>query len=115
MDIAGVDGAINHPPGWDADSNRYTIESAWRYPDRFAGLCHRRIPVQKHARYDPSPLRRIRSPAVVLGNRYHPPEVYLAPGHHDVHRGASVAPGERQGPDHGRGLLSLVRLGADPC
>ena len=38
MDAAGVDAAINHPPIWDADSNRYAIESARRYPDRFATL-----------------------------------------------------------------------------
>ena len=38
MATAGVDGAINHPPGWDHDSNRYAVESAQRYPGRFATL-----------------------------------------------------------------------------
>ena len=28
MTAAGVDAAINHPPGWDSDSNRYAIEAA---------------------------------------------------------------------------------------
>jgi predicted TIM-barrel fold metal-dependent hydrolase len=36
MDAAGVNAAINAPPMWDADSNRYAIESASRFPDRFA-------------------------------------------------------------------------------
>jgi predicted TIM-barrel fold metal-dependent hydrolase len=36
MDAAGVNAAINAPPMWDADSNRYAIESACRFPDRFA-------------------------------------------------------------------------------
>jgi predicted TIM-barrel fold metal-dependent hydrolase len=36
MDAAGVNAAINAPPMWDADSNRYAIESAFRFPDRFA-------------------------------------------------------------------------------
>ena len=36
MDAAGVDAAINAPPQWDVDSNRYAIESAARFPERFA-------------------------------------------------------------------------------
>jgi predicted TIM-barrel fold metal-dependent hydrolase len=36
MDAAGVNAAINAPPMWDADANRYAIESASRFPDRFA-------------------------------------------------------------------------------
>jgi predicted TIM-barrel fold metal-dependent hydrolase len=36
MDVAGVDAAINAPPQWDMDSNRYAIESAARFPERFA-------------------------------------------------------------------------------
>jgi predicted TIM-barrel fold metal-dependent hydrolase len=36
MNAAGVNAAINAPPMWDADSNRYAIESASRFPDRFA-------------------------------------------------------------------------------
>src|SRR5258708_5446887 len=36
MDAAGVNAAINAPPMWDLDSNRYAIESASRFPDRFA-------------------------------------------------------------------------------
>ena len=36
MDAAGVDAAINAPPQWDMDSNRYAIESAARFPERFA-------------------------------------------------------------------------------
>jgi len=36
MDAAGVNVAINAPPMWDLDSNRYAVESAARFPDRFA-------------------------------------------------------------------------------
>jgi predicted TIM-barrel fold metal-dependent hydrolase len=36
MDAAGVNVAINAPPMWDLDSNRYAIDSAARFPDRFA-------------------------------------------------------------------------------
>jgi predicted TIM-barrel fold metal-dependent hydrolase len=39
MDEAGVDAAIIHPPGsWDPNSNTYAIETAKKYPDRFAVL-----------------------------------------------------------------------------
>jgi predicted TIM-barrel fold metal-dependent hydrolase len=37
MDEAGVDAALIHPPySWDPDSNAYAVESAKKYPDRFA-------------------------------------------------------------------------------
>ena len=35
MDQAGVDGAVLHPPSWDAGSNEMAIEAVKRYPDRF--------------------------------------------------------------------------------
>jgi predicted TIM-barrel fold metal-dependent hydrolase len=39
MDEAGVDAAVIHPPGsWDPGSNAYAIETAKKYPDRFAVL-----------------------------------------------------------------------------
>ena len=38
MDAAGITAAINQPPMWDPDSNRYAIEAAKRFPDRFATL-----------------------------------------------------------------------------
>ena len=45
MDAAGVDGAILHPPSWDADSNALSIEAVRRYPRRFAILG--RIPLDR--------------------------------------------------------------------
>lgn len=38
MAAAGVDGAVLHPPSWDADSNALSEAAAARYPDRFAIL-----------------------------------------------------------------------------
>jgi predicted TIM-barrel fold metal-dependent hydrolase len=38
MDAAGIDAAINQPPGWDPDSNAYAIAAARQHPDRFATL-----------------------------------------------------------------------------
>ena len=39
MDEAGVAAAIIHPPGsWDPDANEYAVETAKKYPDRFAVL-----------------------------------------------------------------------------
>ncbi|MDB5482626.1 MAG: amidohydrolase 2 [Caulobacteraceae bacterium] len=66
MDAAGVDGAINHPPGWDQDSNRYAIESARRYPDRFATLGWMKL-----NRPDaPDLVRRWRSQPGMIGFRF---------------------------------------------
>lgn len=45
MDAAGVDGAILHPPSWDADSNALSLDAVRRYPKRFAILG--RIPLDK--------------------------------------------------------------------
>lgn len=38
MAAAGIDAAINHPPGWDPDSNAYAIEAAGAFPAHFATL-----------------------------------------------------------------------------
>jgi predicted TIM-barrel fold metal-dependent hydrolase len=38
MDAAGVNGAVLHPPSWDAQSNEMAIEAARKYPDRFCAL-----------------------------------------------------------------------------
>ena len=38
MDEAGVDGAVLHPPSWDAASNEMAIEAAERYPGKFCSL-----------------------------------------------------------------------------
>jgi predicted TIM-barrel fold metal-dependent hydrolase len=38
MVAAGVDAAINHPPGWDPESNAYAIVAAEQFPERFASL-----------------------------------------------------------------------------
>jgi predicted TIM-barrel fold metal-dependent hydrolase len=38
MDEAGVDGAVLHPPSWDAGSNEMAIEAARKYPDKFCNL-----------------------------------------------------------------------------
>ena len=40
MDAAGVDGAVIHPPSWDADSNEQAVEAARTHPKRFAILGH---------------------------------------------------------------------------
>ncbi|HUA56476.1 MAG TPA: hypothetical protein VMB81_30110, partial [Candidatus Sulfotelmatobacter sp.] len=38
MDAAGVEGAIIHPPSWDADSNELAVAAARAHPKRFAIL-----------------------------------------------------------------------------
>jgi predicted TIM-barrel fold metal-dependent hydrolase len=38
MDAAGVNGAVLHPPSWDAGSNELAIEAAKKYPDNFCSL-----------------------------------------------------------------------------
>jgi len=38
MDAAGVNGAVLHPPSWDAGSNEMAVEAAQRHPDRFCIL-----------------------------------------------------------------------------
>ena len=38
MDAAGVDGAVLHPPSWDAGSNEMAVDAAQRYPDKFCIL-----------------------------------------------------------------------------
>ena len=38
MDAAGVNGAVLHPPSWDAGSNEMAVEAARKYPDRFCIL-----------------------------------------------------------------------------
>ena len=34
----GVNGAVLHPPSWDAGSNEMAVEAAKKYPDRFCIL-----------------------------------------------------------------------------
>ena len=38
MDAAGVNGAVLHPPSWDAGSNEMAIEAAKKYPNKFCSL-----------------------------------------------------------------------------
>jgi predicted TIM-barrel fold metal-dependent hydrolase len=38
MGKAGVDGAVLHPPSWDAQSNEMAIDAARRFPNRFCTL-----------------------------------------------------------------------------
>jgi predicted TIM-barrel fold metal-dependent hydrolase len=38
MDEAGVNGAVLHPPSWDARSNEMAIAAATRYSDKFCSL-----------------------------------------------------------------------------
>jgi predicted TIM-barrel fold metal-dependent hydrolase len=38
MDEAGVNGAVLHPPSWDAKSNEMAVAAATRYPDKFCSL-----------------------------------------------------------------------------
>jgi len=38
MDDAGVNGAVLHPPSWDAGSNEMAVQAALKYPDRFCTL-----------------------------------------------------------------------------
>ena len=38
MDAAGVNGAVLHPPSWDAHSNEMAVEAAVKYPDKFCSL-----------------------------------------------------------------------------
>src|SRR3954469_14922537 len=38
MDEAGVNGAVLHPPSWDAGSNEMAIDAVQKYPDKFCSL-----------------------------------------------------------------------------
>ena len=38
MDVAGVTGAVLHPPSWDANANAVAIEAAKQHPDRLSIL-----------------------------------------------------------------------------
>jgi hypothetical protein len=38
MDAAGVDGAVLHPPSWDAGSNEMAMDAAVKYPGKFCSL-----------------------------------------------------------------------------
>jgi predicted TIM-barrel fold metal-dependent hydrolase len=38
MDRAGVNGAVLHPPSWDAGSNEMAVDAVKKYPDRFCIL-----------------------------------------------------------------------------
>ncbi len=38
MDEGGIDGAVIHPPGWDADSRALAAEAAKEHPNRLAIL-----------------------------------------------------------------------------
>jgi predicted TIM-barrel fold metal-dependent hydrolase len=38
MDVAGVDAAVIHPPGWDPNSNELAVEAARQHPNRLAIL-----------------------------------------------------------------------------
>jgi predicted TIM-barrel fold metal-dependent hydrolase len=40
MDVAGVDAALLHPPGWDPNGNAVAIDAAKQHPDRLAVLGH---------------------------------------------------------------------------
>jgi predicted TIM-barrel fold metal-dependent hydrolase len=66
MTAAGVDAAINHPPGWDADSNRYAIEAAQRFPERFATLGWLKLDRPEA----PDLVRRWRSQPGMIGLRF---------------------------------------------
>src|SRR5258706_11834371 len=66
MAAAGVDAAINHPPGWDADSNRYAIEAAQHFPERFATLGWLKLDRPEA----PDLVRRWRSQPGMIGFRF---------------------------------------------
>ena len=38
MEVAGVDAAVIHPPGWDPNSNALAVEAARQRPNRFSIL-----------------------------------------------------------------------------
>jgi predicted TIM-barrel fold metal-dependent hydrolase len=40
MDVAGVDAALLHPPGWDPNGNQVAMDAAAQHPDRLAILGH---------------------------------------------------------------------------
>ena len=40
MDVAGVDAALLHPPGWDVDGVEVAVAAARNHPNRFAILGH---------------------------------------------------------------------------
>src|SRR5262245_52453205 len=52
----------------------------------------------------------LRNGTHVLGNRHHEDAVLLAAVRHDVHRGAALVAGARQGTDHGPGRVRVVGL-----
>jgi predicted TIM-barrel fold metal-dependent hydrolase len=49
MDVAGVRGAILHPPSWDADSHGLSLDAVRAFPDRFGILG--RIPLDQPERH----------------------------------------------------------------
>src|SRR5262244_2074176 len=108
MDEAGVDRAVIVPPSWPGDRNDYGIEAAKRYPDRFRVMG--RIPLKKPSlsvpRFYPAhsaAVRRLRSAALLLGNRYDQRlrQGHLQAAHHPFHRGAAVPIRAGQRLDHG--------------
>lgn len=66
MDEAGVDAAVIHPPGWDADSTDLARRAVADYPGRFAIMDH--LPLD--APDAPERLARLRDEKGMLGLRY---------------------------------------------
>ena len=69
-------------------------------------------PFQEPAKTLSGSLRRIRPPAHVLGHRYHPHAVQLAPMRHAFQRAPALAAGCRSRSHHGTGDRRLARLEA---
>ena len=82
--------------------------------DRRPALFERAVSIPGIAHLSAAGLRRLRSAAHVLGDRYHKDALLLATVRDDVHRGIALAQGPRPRTGHGRGALRLVGLEAHP-
>ena len=69
-------------------------------------------PVQEHPRLSEADLRRLRTRALLLGDRHHPHAVQLPAMRDDVHRGAALVEGPRPRAGHGPRGMRVARLEA---
>ena len=77
---------------------------------RRAELLQRGVSLPQHPRPPAPDLRRLRPGADVLGHRHHAHAVLVAAVRDDVHRGAALAVGARQGAGDGARPVRLARL-----
>ncbi len=110
---------LARPRGDTSPSERWAnladVLALAKYPNvamKATGAPSYSVPVSRHPRQPAPPLRRLRPRALVLGHRHHAHAVLVAAVRDDVHGGAAVADGPRQGAGHGPRGLRLARLEA---